>query len=214
MTQTPRTGWTVASEGGETVGVEVSITPELRREGLAREVIRLIQDARKSDGLHVSDRITVAWEATDPDLSAALTEHGQLIAGEVLADQFGPRHGPGHGPGPGRAPARRAGSGPDLLAGPGLTARWSGSPLTRAGRDAGLALELVGLAGAAGHELSFLGLLPGHDLQITGAEEPDQDASAAVVAGHSGHHGHLDPPGPCLAGSAGPPAAGSSAAGS
>jgi len=90
VTQTPRTGWTVASEGGETVGIEVLITPELRREGLAREVIRLIQDARKSDGLHVSDRITVAWEATDPDLSAALAEHGQLIAGEVLADQFGP----------------------------------------------------------------------------------------------------------------------------
>ena len=38
----------------------------------------------------MSDRITVAWEATDPDLSAALAEHGQLIAGEVLADQFGP----------------------------------------------------------------------------------------------------------------------------
>ena len=90
VTQTPRSGWTVASEGGETVGVEVFITPELRREGMAREVIRLVQDARKSDGLHVSDRITVAWEATDPDLSAALTEHGQLIAGEVLADRFGP----------------------------------------------------------------------------------------------------------------------------
>jgi isoleucyl-tRNA synthetase len=90
VTQTPRTGWTVAAEGGETVGIEVDITPELRREGLAREVIRLIQDARKSDGLHVSDRITVHWEAVGPDLSAALTEHGQLIAGEVLADEFGP----------------------------------------------------------------------------------------------------------------------------
>jgi isoleucyl-tRNA synthetase len=90
VTQTPRTGWTVAAEGGETVGVEVDITPELRREGLAREVIRLIQDARKSDGLHVSDRITVHWEAAGPELPAALTEHGQLIAGEVLADEFGP----------------------------------------------------------------------------------------------------------------------------
>ena len=90
VTQTPRTGWTVAAEGGETVGIEVDITPELRREGLAREVIRLIQDARKSDGLHVSDRITVHWEASDPGLAAALTEHGQLIAGEVLADEFGP----------------------------------------------------------------------------------------------------------------------------
>jgi isoleucyl-tRNA synthetase len=90
VTQTPRTGWTVAAEGGETVGIEVDITPELRREGLAREVIRLIQDARKSDGLHVSDRITVHWEASDPELAAALAEHGQLIAGEVLADEFGP----------------------------------------------------------------------------------------------------------------------------
>ena len=66
VTQTPRTGWTVAAEGGETVGIEVDITPELRREGLAREVIRLIQDARKSDGLQVSDRITVRWEAGRP----------------------------------------------------------------------------------------------------------------------------------------------------
>jgi isoleucyl-tRNA synthetase len=90
VTQTPRTGWTVAAEGGETVGIEVDITPDLRREGLAREVIRLIQDARKSDGLHVSDRITVHWEAGGPELPAALTEHGQLIAGEVLADEFGP----------------------------------------------------------------------------------------------------------------------------
>jgi isoleucyl-tRNA synthetase len=90
VTQTPRTGWTVAAEGGETVGIEVDITPELRREGLAREVIRLIQDARKSDGLHVSDRITVHWEAAGPELADALAEHGQLIAGEVLADEFGP----------------------------------------------------------------------------------------------------------------------------
>jgi isoleucyl-tRNA synthetase len=90
VTQTPRSGWTVASDAGETVGLEVGITPELRREGLAREVIRLVQEARKSDGLHVSDRIRVRWETGDPDLSAALTEHGELIAGEVLADEFRP----------------------------------------------------------------------------------------------------------------------------
>ena len=90
VTQTPRTGWTVATEGGETVGIEVEITPELRREGLAREVIRLVQDARKSDGLQVSDRITVRWEAAGPDLAAALEEHGPFIASEVLADEFQP----------------------------------------------------------------------------------------------------------------------------
>ncbi len=90
VTQTPRSGWTVASDAGETVGLEVDITAELRREGLAREVIRLVQEARKSDGLHVSDRIRVRWATEDPDLSAALTEHGELIASEVLADEFRP----------------------------------------------------------------------------------------------------------------------------
>ncbi len=88
VTQTPRSGWTVASDAGETVGLEVDITPELRREGLAREVIRLVQEARKSDRLHVSDRIRVRWETAEPELSAALAGHGELIAGEVLADEF------------------------------------------------------------------------------------------------------------------------------
>jgi len=90
VTQTPRAGWSVASDGGETVALDLDVTPELRREGLAREMIRLVQDARKADGLEVSDRIALRWEAPDPELAAALTEHGQLIAGEVLATEFGP----------------------------------------------------------------------------------------------------------------------------
>jgi isoleucyl-tRNA synthetase len=103
VTQTPRAGWSVASDAGETVALELDITPELRREGLAREVIRLVQDARKTDGLEVSDRITLRWESADPELAAALTEHGQLIAGEVLATGFGPRDaaGPAGAPDPG-----------------------------------------------------------------------------------------------------------------
>ena len=91
MTQTPRAGWSVAADAGETVALDLGVTPELRREGLAREVIRLVQDARKADGLEVSDRITLHWQASDPELTAALTEHGQLIAGEVLATEFRPR---------------------------------------------------------------------------------------------------------------------------
>jgi isoleucyl-tRNA synthetase len=90
VTQTPRAGWSVASDGGETVALDLDVTPELRREGLAREVIRLVQDARKADGLDVSDRIALHWEAPDPELAAALAEHGRLIAGEVLATEFGP----------------------------------------------------------------------------------------------------------------------------
>ena len=89
VTQTPIAGWTVASDGGDTVALEVTITPELRREGLAREFIRQVQDARKSDGLDVSDRISLRWSTADPDVSAALTEHRVLISGEVLAVDFG-----------------------------------------------------------------------------------------------------------------------------
>jgi isoleucyl-tRNA synthetase len=89
VSQTPIAGWTVASEGADTVALEVTITPELRREGLAREFIRQVQDARKSDGFDVSDRISVRWSTADPELSAALTEHQALISGEVLAVDFG-----------------------------------------------------------------------------------------------------------------------------
>jgi isoleucyl-tRNA synthetase len=88
VTQVPRSGWTVASEGEETVALEVTITPELRREGLAREVIRVVQDARKADGMELADRIVLRWSASDPELAAALAEHGDFIASEVLAADF------------------------------------------------------------------------------------------------------------------------------
>ena len=48
VTQTPRAGWAVATDAGETVAIDTTVTPELRREGLAREVIRLVQEARKT----------------------------------------------------------------------------------------------------------------------------------------------------------------------
>jgi isoleucyl-tRNA synthetase len=79
----------VASDDGETLALEVAITPELRREGLAREVVRLVQDARKQDGLDVSDRISMQWATADPDLAAALTEHGAMISAEILAVEYG-----------------------------------------------------------------------------------------------------------------------------
>jgi isoleucyl-tRNA synthetase len=85
VAQTPRSGWAVATEGSETVAIEVTITPELRREGLARDVIRVVQEARKSDGLAVTDRIVLRWSTTDPEVAAALSEHGPMIGTEVLA---------------------------------------------------------------------------------------------------------------------------------
>ncbi|MFY9930037.1 MAG: isoleucine--tRNA ligase [Streptosporangiaceae bacterium] len=90
VTQTPRAGWAVATDAGETVALDTEVTPELRREGLAREVIRLVQEARKNDGLDVTDRIVLRWSASEPELAAALDEHGRLIAGEVLAVESGP----------------------------------------------------------------------------------------------------------------------------
>ena len=94
VTQTPRAGWAVATDAGETVAVDITITPELRREGLAREVIRLVQEARKNDGLEVTDRIWLRWSTGDPELAAALTEYATLIAAEVLAVEAGPGTGP------------------------------------------------------------------------------------------------------------------------
>jgi isoleucyl-tRNA synthetase len=90
VTQTPVASWAVATDGGETVALEVTITPELRREGLAREFIRLVQDARKGDGLAVTDRISLGWSTADPFLADALAEHQLLITRDVLAVEFGP----------------------------------------------------------------------------------------------------------------------------
>jgi isoleucyl-tRNA synthetase len=90
VTQTPLAGWGVASLAGETVALDLAVTGELRAEGRAREVVRLIQEARKSSGLDVTDRIAVRWAAGDEELASTLTEHAPLIAAEVLAVSFGP----------------------------------------------------------------------------------------------------------------------------
>lgn len=81
--ETPE-GWGVAAEGGVTVALELEITPELRLEGLARELVRLVQDARKEAGLEVSDRIELGL-TVEGELARALTAHRTFVAGETLA---------------------------------------------------------------------------------------------------------------------------------
>jgi isoleucyl-tRNA synthetase len=88
ITETPQEGWAVATGAGETVALDLEITPALRRAGTAREVIRALQEARKTSGLDVSDRIRVMWEATEDDVAESVTEHATAIAEEVLAVEF------------------------------------------------------------------------------------------------------------------------------
>ncbi|MGC4865148.1 isoleucine--tRNA ligase [Micromonospora sp. DT53] len=85
ITEVPREGWSVASENGASVALDLSITPKLRRAGLARTVIRLIQEARKSSRFEITDRIVVEWTSDNPETVEAIHEHHKLIYDEVLA---------------------------------------------------------------------------------------------------------------------------------
>jgi len=87
VTETPKQGWAVAREG-ETVALDLAVTPELAALGLAREGVRAVQEARKNAGLAVTDRIDLAW-AADEETAAAIRAHADLIAGEVLAVSMG-----------------------------------------------------------------------------------------------------------------------------
>ncbi|MGV8847836.1 isoleucine--tRNA ligase [Tessaracoccus sp.] len=84
ITERPREGWSVVNEQGETVALDLELTPELLRAGLAREVIRFVQEARKKSGLDVSDRIRLELGANG-GLAEAIAEHATFIAEEVLA---------------------------------------------------------------------------------------------------------------------------------
>ena len=70
--------------GGEVV-IDEKLTPELKREGLTREVIRHVQSARKKAGLQVDDRIILTLKTEDNELGQAIAEHSQTIATETLA---------------------------------------------------------------------------------------------------------------------------------
>jgi isoleucyl-tRNA synthetase len=90
ITESPKEGWAFAQDAGATVALDLTLTPELRRAGVAREAVRLIQEARKAADLKITDRIVLRYEATDPITSQALAEHSDLIAEEVLATEYGP----------------------------------------------------------------------------------------------------------------------------
>jgi isoleucyl-tRNA synthetase len=82
-------GWGVASDAGVTVALELDLTPALVAEGLARELVRVAQDARKSAGLEVSDRIALGLDG-DADVRTVVETWSSFIAGETLAVELGP----------------------------------------------------------------------------------------------------------------------------
>ena len=85
ITETPREGWSVVSQDGETIALDLEISPELRSLGISREVIRMIQEARKASGLEVSDRINLKYHTTDEQVNGSISENLEVIKSEVLA---------------------------------------------------------------------------------------------------------------------------------
>ena len=87
ISERPREGWSVVNVQGETVALDLELTPSLVRAGLAREIVRLVQEARKNSGFDVSDRIVLTWKASG-DVAEALRDHTDLVSTEVLATEM------------------------------------------------------------------------------------------------------------------------------
>jgi isoleucyl-tRNA synthetase len=87
VTEVPKSGWMVASHEGESVALDLALSQSLIDAGNVREVIRFIQERRKSDGFEISDRIKVRWN-TDPVIASAIAEAAAHISDEVLALEF------------------------------------------------------------------------------------------------------------------------------
>jgi len=80
-------GFASAEEGGYLVGLDTTLNDELRREGVARELVRAVQDARKQAGLEVADRIVLYVEGDDT-VTAALAAHREYLMNETLASAW------------------------------------------------------------------------------------------------------------------------------
>ena len=80
-------GWLVASEEGLTVALDISISEDLRAEGIARELINRVQNLRKDKGLEVTDRILLRIETTDP-IKEAIEQNSTYVCAEVLANSI------------------------------------------------------------------------------------------------------------------------------
>ncbi|MEA2157443.1 MAG: isoleucyl-tRNA synthetase, partial [Solirubrobacteraceae bacterium] len=86
LAMAPLEGYQLEREGSHAVALELKLDDELRREGLAREVVHAVQGARREAGLEISDRIVLTLGGDD-DLLAAAQAHEAYLSGEVLAVQ-------------------------------------------------------------------------------------------------------------------------------
>jgi isoleucyl-tRNA synthetase len=80
-------GWLVGNEGRLTVALDITLTDELQKEGLARELVNRIQNLRKAKGFEITDRITV-WLSSTPTIDEAVWENAEYIKSQVLADSI------------------------------------------------------------------------------------------------------------------------------
>lgn len=80
-------GWLVANDGNVTVALDVTVTPELKLEGIAREIINRIQNLRKDSGFEITDRIKVKISQI-PEIEETLNKYSSYIASQVLADSI------------------------------------------------------------------------------------------------------------------------------
>jgi len=80
-------GWLVANDGRITVALDVTVTPQLRNEGMARELINRIQNIRKSSDFEITDKVEVEL-SRNPQVEEALETFGDYIAAQVLANNI------------------------------------------------------------------------------------------------------------------------------
>ncbi|MEN1678700.1 MAG: isoleucine--tRNA ligase [Planctomycetota bacterium] len=85
---TAKPGYAAANDRGVVVVLATELTPELIAEGLARDLVRVIQDTRKDQGCEFTDRIQLGIETDSPELQAAVEQFNDYIAGETLADSL------------------------------------------------------------------------------------------------------------------------------
>jgi isoleucyl-tRNA synthetase len=78
-------GWLVASGNGLTVALDITLTEELKKEGLSRDVVNRVQNLRKDQGLEVQDKIAIKFHSSNPEMNAAMADFAEYIKEETQA---------------------------------------------------------------------------------------------------------------------------------